>query len=152
LTPRSYPKRLAHHYLEAMRDAFVNFMQRAHGAGTWERKVAIVARPYAFIKFDKTIQRMRKDYQNPKSRDNLAKLNDELTEIRHIMNQNIQDVLDRGEKLDHVQQQSERLVNQSKDFKWGAKKLNLMALYRQYAPFAAIGLVLLVVVYVKFFW
>ena len=33
-----------------------------------------------------------------------------------------------------------------------AKKLNLMALYRQYAPFAAIGLVLLVVVYVKFFW
>lgn len=91
-----------------------------------------------------------------------------------------------------ISQTSSRLVNDSKKFKWGAKKLSLMvracvcvhvlpvygyawcgggpqpptnptqlyprthttiqALYQQYAPFLAMGGVLLVVLYLKFFW
>ena len=150
LTPQSYPRRLAHHYLEGIRDAFVAHLQQQHG-GDWQRQVGIVARPYAYIKFDKTIQRMRKEYQNPHSRDNMTKLNRELSEVRHIMQQNIKDVLDRGEKLDHVADMSNKLVDQSKNFRWGAKRLNLMAMYRQYAPFLAIGFVVSSLVYVKFF-
>ena len=150
LTPKSYPKRLAHHYLDRIRARFVEHLQSQHG-GDWQRQVATVARPYAFIKFDKVIQRERKNYADPHSRDNMTKLNHELSEVRSIMQQNIRDVLDRGEKLDHVADQSDRLLQQSKDFRWGAKRLNLMALYRQYAPFVAIGGVFCVAFYVKFF-
>ena len=114
-------------------------------------QVETVARPYAFIKFDKVISSMRREFQDPHSRDNMTKLNRELSEVRHIMQQNIKDVLDRGEKLDHVADMSNKLVDQSKNFRWGAKRLNLMAMYRQYAPFLAIGFVVSSLVYVKFF-
>ena len=43
LTPKVYPKRLAHHYLEQIRDKFVAHLQKQHG-GDWQRQVATVAR------------------------------------------------------------------------------------------------------------
>jgi hypothetical protein len=41
------------------------------------------------------------------------------------MKKNIQEVLNRGEKLDHVSQVSSNLVNESKKFKWGAKQVRI---------------------------
>ena len=151
LAPKSYPGRLAHHYLEKVHTLFEGHLRKAHGDNGWRREVETVARPYAFIKFDKVISSMRREFQDPHSRDNMTKLNRELSEVRHIMQQNIKDVLDRGEKLDHVADMSNKLVDQSKNFRWGAKRLNLMAMYRQYAPFLAIGFVVSSLVYVKFF-
>jgi hypothetical protein len=49
---------------------------------------------------DKFIQRKRKDYNDPNSRQNMSKLNSDLSDIHSIMKQNIQEVLNRGEKLD----------------------------------------------------
>ncbi|EWM20559.1 hypothetical protein Naga_100728g1 [Nannochloropsis gaditana] len=39
----------------------------------------------------------------------------------------------------HISQTSSKLVNDSKKYKWGAKKLSMMALYHQYAPFLLMG-------------
>lgn len=58
------------------------------------------ARPYAFIKFDKVIQRKRKEFLDPQSRNNMARLNDDLADIHNIMKRNIEEVLNRGERLD----------------------------------------------------
>ena len=44
----------------------------------WTTEVATVGRPYAFIWFDKTIQRKRKEYADPNSRNNMGKLGDDL--------------------------------------------------------------------------
>ena len=46
------------------------------------------------------IQRKRKEYLDPQSRNNMARLNDDLADIHNIMKQNIEEVLNRGEKLD----------------------------------------------------
>jgi hypothetical protein len=46
---------------------------------------------------------------------------------------------------------SSRLVSESKKFKWGAKKLNLLDAWKQYAPFVIGFLVLLLVFYWRFF-
>ncbi|GAB5037248.1 vesicle-trafficking protein [Nannochloropsis oceanica] len=51
-----------------------------------------------------------------------------------------------------ISQTSSKLVNDSKKYKWGAKKLSMMALYQQYAPFLVLGGIALVVIYLKFFW
>ena len=80
---------------------------------------------YAFIKFDKNLEAKRKQFCDPQSRQNLSKLNESLEDIHSIMKKNIQDVLDRGERLDKVQAASENLLDKSKQFHWGAKKLNL---------------------------
>lgn len=66
----------------------------------WLRTVETVGRQYAFIKFDRVIQRRRRDYLDPNSSSNLKKLNDDLQSIHNIMRKTIDDVLDRGNKLD----------------------------------------------------
>ncbi|CAM9275110.1 unnamed protein product [Chrysoparadoxa australica] len=150
LTDQGYPKRLAFLYLEEVHAAFVEELQRDHG-NDWRTKVETVARPYAFIKFDKSIQRKRKEYLDPSSRNNMARLNDDLADIHSIMKKNIQEVLNRGERLDHVSQISKDLASQAEQFKWNSKKLSLMALWQQYAPLIVIGGVVLCTVYYKFF-
>lgn len=88
---------------------------------------------------------------DPSSRSNATKLNSDLADIQSIMKKNIQEVLNRGEKLDHVSNMSSNLVAESKKFKWGAKQLNFQALLNQYGPVAAIVVFLLFVLYWKLF-
>jgi len=61
-----------------------------------------VGRQYAFIKFDRTIQKKRREYQDPASTANVRKLTDDLQTIQTVMRKTIDDVLDRGNKLDDV--------------------------------------------------
>jgi vesicle transport protein SEC22 len=72
------------------------------GYHRWLRTVETVGRQYAFIKFDRVIQKRRRDYLDPNSSANLKKLNDDLQSIHNIMRKTIDDVLDRGNKLDGV--------------------------------------------------
>lgn len=81
---------------------------------------------------------------------NTVKLNEELSDIHSIMQRNIREVLDRGEKLEHVSRVSSKLLSDSKQFKWGAKKLNLMDRWRKALPFVVVGLVLLFLLWWRF--
>eukprot|EP00612_Vaucheria_litorea_P007506 CAMPEP_0171473792 /NCGR_PEP_ID=MMETSP0946-20130122/2047_1 /TAXON_ID=109269 /ORGANISM="Vaucheria litorea, Strain CCMP2940" /LENGTH=214 /DNA_ID=CAMNT_0012003613 /DNA_START=148 /DNA_END=789 /DNA_ORIENTATION=+ len=140
LSEKSYPKRLAFLYLEELHEAFVEELRRDYSED-WLSQIEIVSRPYGFIKFDKVIQRKRRDFLDPSSRDNMARLKNDLADIHDIMKKNIQEVLNRGEKLDHVSQISKNLASQAEQFKWNSKKLSLLALWQKYAPMAAIGIV-----------
>jgi len=66
------------------------------------------------------------------------------------MRKNIDEILNRGEKLEHVSTISNELRNKSKDFKWGAKKLTWQARLQQYGPMAIGSLIVLIVLYVRF--
>lgn len=151
LADKGYPRKLLFSYLEEIKDGFIQELSRDFGP-EWKRQVETAARPYAFIKFDKFIQSKRRDYLDPTSRRNTSKLTEDLADISSIMKKNIQEVLNRGERLDNISQTSSKLVNDSKKYKWGAKKLSMMALYQQYAPFLVLGGIALVVIYLKFFW
>lgn len=59
-----------------------------------------VGRQYAYIKFDRVIQKKRREYADPNSNANSKKINDDLQCIHNIMRKTIDDVLDRGNKLD----------------------------------------------------
>jgi vesicle transport protein SEC22 len=128
----------------------VEHVQQEHGAG-WVQALQTVDRPYAFIKFDKTIQRLRKDYSDPNSRQSTSKLNTDLADVTNIMKRNIQDVLDRGERLNNVSDQSSRLVNDSKNFHSGAKQLNRLAWMRKWAPVAIGSLLVTFFFYLRFY-
>ncbi|CEG39737.1 dynein 1b light intermediate chain [Plasmopara halstedii] len=119
------------------------------GGNYWRDVVTTVARPYAFIKFDKYIQKKRKEYADPSSSQNMHRLNDDLADIHNIMRKNIQEVLNRGERVEHVSRISSNLADRSKDLKWGAKKLRMQAIYRQYGPIVAVVLFVLLVIYIK---
>jgi hypothetical protein len=91
LCERGYPRRLAFQYLSEVQTEFM----RAHGAS-----LSTYSRPYACVSFEPRLSKMRRDYLDPQAPGNLKKLNQDLSEIHNIMQQNIQDVLQRGEKLD----------------------------------------------------
>ena len=116
----------------------------------WRDEVNNTSRPFRFIHYDPIIQRKQKEFQD--ERQQRSKLNDDLSEIQNIMKKNINDILDRGEKLDNVQNISQDLLKQSSGFKWGARKLTFQARMQQYLPMIVVSLMLVGVIYVKFFW
>lgn len=109
------------------------------------------ARPFQFIHYDPIIQRKQREYrdQSAASNNNKSQLTEDLTEIHSIMRKNIDEILNRGEKLDQVSNISQELRSKSKDFKWGAKKLTWQARMQQYAPMAIILIIVVTVIYVK---
>ncbi|KAJ1447127.1 Longin-like domain-containing protein [Pelagophyceae sp. CCMP2097] len=151
LTRKGYPKRLAFRFLDDMGEAFVAEARADHGAD-WRSAVETVARPYAYIKFDKTIQRKRKDYADPSARNNQTKIDEDIADIHSIMKRNIDEVLNRGERLEHLVETTSNLKSEAHKYKWGAKKYSALVLWQQYAPLVAVGVFVLVVSWIKLRW
>lgn len=63
-------------------------------------------------------------YQDPKQADPLLRMQDDLDETKIILRNTIEQVLERGEKLDDLVSKSEDLSAQSKAFYKTAKKTN----------------------------
>ena len=116
----------------------------------WRSQVDTAARPFRFIHYDPLIQRKQREFRDARQQN--SKLQEDLSEIQTIMRKNIDEILNRGEKLDHVSNISQELQQKSKDFKWGAKKLTWQARLQQYGPMVAGSSFVLMVLYFKFLW
>ena len=149
LCERGYDKRLSFGFLEDIKRAFVEELRADHGPD-YRSTVDTVSHPYAFIKFDKIIQRKRRDYQNPNSSKNMQRLNSELADITNIMRMNIEEVLSRGERLEQVGAGSRDLLRKSKAFEKNAKMLNFWKLVQKYMAAGACCLFIVLVLYLRF--
>lgn len=107
------------------------------------------ARPFAFIHYDPVIQRKQRDFREPSQQK--SKLAEDLTEIQSIMRQNIDQILNRGEKLDNVSNISNELRTKSKDFKWGAQQVKWQVQMQQYGAMVVGALLVLIVIYIRLF-
>merc|ERR1712224_1004204 len=87
MADRGYPKKLAYQYLDELQKEFTSL---------YASEVEKISRPYAFIKFDRFIQKTRKLYLDTRTQRNLEKLSEELSEVHSIMTRNIQEVLGQG--------------------------------------------------------
>ncbi|RKO98951.1 hypothetical protein CXG81DRAFT_28254 [Caulochytrium protostelioides] len=143
LCERSYPKRLAFSYLEDLQREF----QEKYGP-----EIGTVARPYAFVKFDTTLQKYKKQYQDTRAQRNLNRLNEDLQDVHKIMTRNINDVLGRGESLNRMSDLSSNLAAESKKYLKDAKNLNLFALYQKYGIPAILLLVFVFFIWLRFWW
>ena len=121
--------------------------RRGGRRGLWQ--VEKISRPYAFIKFDRFIQKTRKLYLDTRTQRNLEKLSEELSEVHSIMTRNIQEVLGQGERLENVSKMSSTLTEESKKYAKRAGQLSRQALIKKYTPVAVIALVILAVLYVR---
>ena len=80
----------------------------------------------------------------------MSRLNEELQNVTKIMTKNIQDVVQRGEKIDKLSFLSNHLMDESKKYAKETKMLHWRALYRKYAvPFTAFFILLLLF---YFYW
>jgi vesicle transport protein SEC22 len=149
VTEKAYPKNLAFKYIQDVYTAFAEDLR--HQYGNYQQAVATAGRPYQYLAFDRAMQRISKEYADVQSKTNQARLNDELADVHNIMRKNISELLDRGEKLGELSQVSTRLRDESKRFKWGAKKLNIMDVWAKAAPVAGVLLFVVGIVYWRFF-
>eukprot|EP00794_Sanderia_malayensis_P015880 gene15880-17480_t len=141
LCEKTFSKRLAFSYLEDIQNEF---------SREYAGQVATATRPYCFIEFDTYIQKARKNFMDSRNRRNLGRLNDELQDVQRIMMQNIDDVLQRGEQLSVLGEKAGELRYQSEKYRKDAKYLNLRSAYAKYA---AIGILLFIlVIYIRYWW
>jgi len=141
LCEKSFSKRMAFSYLEDLQTEF---------SSQYLGQVPTAVRPYCFIEFDTYIQKAKKNFSDSRNRRNLNRLNDELQDVQRIMISNIDDVLQRGENLSVLDDKAGQLRFQSDKYKKQAKWLNLRSVYAKYA---AIGLVLFIlIIYIRYWW
>ena len=122
---KSFARNVAFAYLDELRKEFMS--QFGH-------QVANETRPYAYMKFEKFLEQTKERFTSPEAQRNLDKLGSELKDVRQIMSSNIQDVLNRGGKLQKAQEDSQRLVEDSRLYKKSATSLNRWLWLRQMAP------------------
>eukprot|EP00468_Gymnochlora_sp_CCMP2014_P006761 CAMPEP_0167762266 /NCGR_PEP_ID=MMETSP0110_2-20121227/12668_1 /TAXON_ID=629695 /ORGANISM="Gymnochlora sp., Strain CCMP2014" /LENGTH=190 /DNA_ID=CAMNT_0007649113 /DNA_START=88 /DNA_END=657 /DNA_ORIENTATION=+ len=136
---KSYPKSLAFQFLEAVHATFM----KDHGD-----RIRTYDRPYAAQQgFDMTLDRIRQQYFDPSTPENLKKMEDDIHAIQNIMVSNFQEVLKRGEKLDRVNTLSQDLMYESKRFQKSAKYMNFQLWLKQVGFYAAGGLLFVGVLY-----
>ena len=72
----------------------------------------------------KYIETLIEEWQDPSKKDNLMKLQSELNDVKDIMQQNLNELLNRGENLDALMEKSKDLSSTSVTFYKQAKKTN----------------------------
>jgi vesicle transport protein SEC22 len=97
------------------------------------------------------IAKKRKDFRDSNAKENIDKLNQELLDIKSIMHENFDMILNRDKNLGKISQMSSDLKDNSKKFKRDAKKLRLSLWLQKYASFIAVGAMVLFIVYIKFY-
>jgi vesicle transport protein SEC22 len=108
-------------------------------------------KPYQYMSFETFITKTKRVYADSRAKDGLHDVNNQLNDVKNIMNKNINDLLNRGENLNNLQDLSSSLREQSVKYKKYAKKINWDLLIKQYAPVAVVALVFLLLIYRWFF-
>eukprot|EP00824_Muranothrix_gubernata_P020225 TRINITY_DN4048_c0_g1_i1.p2 TRINITY_DN4048_c0_g1~~TRINITY_DN4048_c0_g1_i1.p2 ORF type:complete len:216 (+),score=33.15 TRINITY_DN4048_c0_g1_i1:110-757(+) len=142
LCDKAYPRRLAYSYLEELAKEFKNL---------YETSIEGAMRPYAFIKFDTFIQKTKKLYMDTRTQRNIEKLSKDLQDVQKVMTKNIEDVLNRGERLETVSALSSTLANETRRYVKNARSLNMQALIRKYGPLAVVFLIVLFLLWWRFY-
>ncbi|KAH6626384.1 Longin-like domain-containing protein [Chaetomium sp. MPI-SDFR-AT-0129] len=141
---RNYPRKLAFTYLSDVAAEFSTTYPA-------QQVLSPVLRPYAFMEFDTFLSRTRATYSDSRATQNLDKLNDELKDVTQVMTKNIEDLLYRGDSLERMGELSTRLRDDTKKYRKAAVKINWDLMLKQYGPFGALGFIMLVFLWWRFF-
>lgn len=144
ITERSYPRKLAFTYLSDLATEFTTMYPMS-------QLLNPTLRPYAFMEFDNFIAKTKSTYSDARATQNLDKLNDELRDVTKVMTKNIEDLLYRGDSLERMGEISSRLRDDSKKYRRAAVRINWELMLKQYGPFGALGLIIIVFLWWRFF-
>eukprot|EP01012_Entosiphon_sulcatum_P006972 TRINITY_DN1342_c1_g1_i1.p2 TRINITY_DN1342_c1_g1~~TRINITY_DN1342_c1_g1_i1.p2 ORF type:complete len:215 (+),score=66.58 TRINITY_DN1342_c1_g1_i1:236-880(+) len=140
LCERQHPGQAAFAYLEELAREFdLQF----------GREVDRVERPYACIKFDQFIQKTTKVFGDTRQNRQIDKLRDDLQGVQEIFRSNIEEILNRGERLSTMTEYSKELRKESGMYKKKAAHMNRMALLKMYLPVVIALLIIALVLWWK---
>jgi vesicle transport protein SEC22 len=143
---RKYPKKLALMYLEEVEREFSQSFPAP--------RVAAASEPFACQAFETFISKSKALYEDTSAQHDvgeMAKVQNELNDVHRILSQNVQDIIDRGAKIENVALKSEDLFAESRKFHTQAHDLRLQQIWRKYRTYGAVGLGVVFVVLVRFY-
>eukprot|EP01114_Cavostelium_apophysatum_P012367 TRINITY_DN2754_c0_g1_i1.p1 TRINITY_DN2754_c0_g1~~TRINITY_DN2754_c0_g1_i1.p1 ORF type:complete len:211 (+),score=26.60 TRINITY_DN2754_c0_g1_i1:148-780(+) len=114
ITDQEYPTRVAYGLIQRSLDEFSS----AHSS----TKIAAVTSDVEW-KLD-SIETLLREYQDPSKSDSVTKIQKDLDETKDVLVKTIDQLLERGEKLENLAQKSNDLSMQSKAFMNNADRLN----------------------------
>ena len=109
-----YPQRVAFNLITTTLDKF----KQKYG-----NKYAGARKDGEFSDFNDLDTALR-EWQDPRANDKITQINDELDKVKLVMHDNIEKILERGEKLDDLVEKSNDLTSQSKIFYKQARAQN----------------------------
>jgi len=65
-------------------------------------RIETIENSYSFLKFEKVIARKKKEFRDSSAKENIDKLNQELMDIKSIMHENFDMVLNRDKNLSKI--------------------------------------------------
>jgi len=116
------------------------------------KEVDSVDRPYPFLSFDKFIQQTAKIYSDSRN-SNLQKISEELKDVHDIMKKNIQEIFDRGNKLNDLHDKGNDILINSQKLKSTSQYANRWHYWRTYSPIIIVFIIVILVIFFRFyFW
>jgi vesicle transport protein SEC22 len=132
-------------FLEEIISEFQQELKKTWGSGEsvdLRSKIETIERPYYFIKFDRFIKKKRQIYLSPSQ--DMLEAQKELEEVKHMMRQSINTLLERDKTLNEIGDMAGKLKTDSAGFANKAKRLNFSMWMRTY------GLPMAVLIFIVF--
>ena len=129
-------------------------MQNTYGTSAgvdYGSHIECIESAYKFLKFERVINKKRKEYRDAGTSDNINKLNRELVDVKNIMNESFEMLLNRDKNLNKLTELGSKLSQDSSKMKSDAKKLKLSYFMRKYMTYIVIVMVFLFLLLMKFY-
>ena len=135
IAERGYNMKLVFVFLQEIALAFQDELRNTYGTASnidYLSKIETIENQYAFLRFEKTILKKKKEFKDHTAQENLAKLNQELIDVNKIMTESFEMLLNRDGNLKKIEGQSANLRDSSKDLRKSAKNLKMAFWFRKY--------------------
>ena len=103
--------------------------------------------PSATDDFGRTLQKQMSHFNGPNG-DQLAQVNNKLEDVKNVMVQNIEMVLERGEKLELLVDKTDQLQTQAFHFNKSSRKLRSAMFWKKVRCYALVAFVVIFVVWI----
>ncbi|KAK3603194.1 hypothetical protein CHS0354_036117 [Potamilus streckersoni] len=87
-----------------------------------------------------------RDQGRLQSGDRLARLNNDVSEVTSLLRDNVEKIVERGEKISNLHDRSEDLASNSQKFTYSAREVRKKMCYQNYRLTAIIVVVVLIVI------
>ena len=103
------------------------------------------------MRFERVINKKRKDYKDASTKENIDKLNKELVDVKNIMSESFEMLLDRDKNLNKLTELGKSLSEDSKKMKKNAKNLKMAYFLRKYMTYILIIGIIIFLVIIKIY-
>ena len=115
----------------------------------YSSQIECIDSAYKFLRFERVINRKRKEFRDASTKENIEKLNRELVDVKNIMSESFEMLLNRDKNLNKLTELGKSLSEDSRKMKKDAKQLKVMMMVRKYATYIGIALILLFILILK---